>query len=110
MDDQVRERRVVVKAPVSFEGKSGTGRGTTFNLSINGCALESRVDVTMDATIRLDLHIPTDRKPVKVTRAKVIWTAGNDIGVEFVNMEQTGKTRLREFLTKMQNPPGKNKS
>jgi hypothetical protein len=110
LDDKTRERRVVVKAPVSFEGKSGTGRGTTFNLSLTGCALESRVDVNMDATIRLDLHIPSDKKPVKVTRAKVIWTAGNDIGVEFVNMDQTGRTRLKEFLTRMQSPPGKTKS
>ena len=105
MDESQRERRIIVKAPVTFEGKGGVIRGNTFNLSLKGCALESGADlnnVKMDATIKLDLLIPTDKKPVKVSRAKVIWTAGNDVGVEFVNMDQTGQRRLRDFLTKVQ--------
>jgi len=113
MDDSPRERRVIVKAPVTFEGKGGVIRGNTFNLSLTGCAMESGTDlnnVKMDATIRLDLLIPTDKKPVKVTRAKVIWTAGNDVGVEFVNMDQTGRGRLRDFLTKAQAASLKHKS
>jgi hypothetical protein len=96
---------VIVTAPVTFEGKAGVVRGKTFNLSLKGCAMESGGDlkgVDMNATIKLDLLIPTDKKPVKVTRAKVIWTAGHDVGVEFVNMDQTGQRRLREFLTKAQ--------
>ena len=96
-----RERRVVVKAPVSFEGKAGTGRGTVFNLSLGGCALESGASVDMDATIKLSLHISTDKKPVTVGRAKVTWTAGNDVGVEFLDMNETGKTRLRNYLDKL---------
>lgn len=113
MDESPRERRVTVKAPVTFEGKAGVIRGKTFNLSLKGCALESGTDldgINMDATIKLDLLIPTDKKPVKVTRAKVIWTAGNDVGVEFVNMDQTGKSRLKQFLTKVQSESGKHKA
>lgn len=100
--DNPRERRVVIKAPVSFEGKSGTGRGTTFNLSLGGCALEGSSNVKMDATIKMNLHIPTDKKPVRVGRAKVIWTAGEDFGVEFLNMDQTGKTRLQHYIEGVQ--------
>lgn len=112
MDDSPRERRVTVKAPVTFEGKVGVIRGNTFNLSLKGCALESGADLTgvnMDATIKLNLLIPSDKRPVKVTKAKVIWTAGNDVGVEFVNMDQTGRTRLKDFLTKVQTESGKRK-
>ena len=100
--EQPRDRRIRVKAPVSFEGKSGTGRGTTFNLSLSGCALESGADVNMDATIKLILHIPTDMKPVRVGRAKVVWTAGSDCGVEFVNMNETGRTRLQNYINSLQ--------
>lgn len=96
--DNPRERRITIKAPVSFEGKSGTGRGTTFNLALGGCAIESGTDVHMDATIKLHLHIPTDKKPVRVGKAKVIWTAGEDFGVEFLNMDETGKTRLQHYI------------
>ncbi len=105
MDNAKRERRVIVKAPVTFEGKAGVIRGNTFNLSLKGCALESGSDlnhVKMDTTIKLNLLIPTEKKPVKVACAKVIWTAGNDVGVEFVNMDQTGQRRLQEYLTKVQ--------
>lgn len=97
-----RERRVLIKAPVSFEGKAGTGKGTTFNLSLGGCALEGGADVKMDATIKLNLHIPNEKKPVKVGRAKVIWTAGEDFGVEFLNMDQTGKARLQNYIEGLQ--------
>jgi len=113
MDESPRERRVIVKAPVTFEGRVGVMRGNTFNLSLKGCAIESGSnldDVKMDATIRLDLLIPTDKKPVKVTRAKVIWTAGSDVGLEFVSMEQTGRTRLKNFLSKVQSDSGKHKA
>jgi c-di-GMP-binding flagellar brake protein YcgR len=100
--EQPRDRRVLVKHPVSFEGKSGVGRGTTFNLSLGGCALEGGADVKMNATIKLRLYIPTDKKPVKVGRAKVIWTAGQDFGVEFLNMDQTGKARLQHYIENLQ--------
>ena len=109
--EQPRDRRIRVKAPVSFEGKSVTGRGTTFNLSLSGCALESGAAVNMDSTIKLNLHIPTDMKPVKVGRAKVIWTAGSDCGVEFLNMNATGKARLQTYIDGLlKNVPPTNKS
>jgi hypothetical protein len=100
--DQPRERRIPVKAPVSFEGRDGVGRGTTFNLSAGGCALESRAGVNMDATIKLDLHLPNGGKPVRVGKAKIIWTAGSDFGVEFVNMNDTGRARLRGYIESLQ--------
>lgn len=95
---QPRAPRVVVKAPVSFEGRTGVGKGTTFNLSIGGCGFESRTELNMDSTLKMILHIPTDTKPVKVDRAKVVWAAGSDVGVEFLIMESTGRIRLQHYL------------
>ena len=100
--NQPRAPRVVVKAPISFEGRQGVGRGVTFNLSLGGCGLESSADVNMDSTMKINLHLPTDAKPVKVVRAKVIWTAGKDCGVEFVNMEATSKLRLQNYIDSVQ--------
>lgn len=100
--NQPRAPRVVVKAPVSFEGRLGTGRGVTFNLSLGGCGIESSAEVSMDSTMRIDLRIPTDPKPVTVGRARVVWTAGKDCGVEFVNMESTSKLRLQHYIESIQ--------
>ncbi len=101
-DERPRERRVLVKDPVSFEGKQGVGRGTAFNLSLNGCALESGQPIDPDATMQMNLHIPTDKKPVKVGRARVTWTAGGDFGVEFLNVEDTARVRLKKYISSLQ--------
>lgn len=95
---QPRAPRFVVKAPVSFEGKTGVGRGTTFNISLNGCGLESPADVSMESTLKINLYIPTDKRAVKVDRAKVVWTAGKDCGIEFLNMESTSRLRLQHYI------------
>lgn len=96
--DNRRERRVMVTDQVSFNAKSGAGQGITFNLSINGCAFESAQTVAPDATLQLELSIPTQKNPVKVNRAKVTWKAGNGMGVQFLNMDETAKARLGQYL------------
>ncbi|MBI5775793.1 MAG: PilZ domain-containing protein [Nitrospirae bacterium] len=96
-----RERRVVVKDPVSFEGKFGVGRGTTFNLSLGGCALGSSTPVDPDATMRLELYIPSQKKPVKVDRARVTWTAGNDFGVEFLSLDAQERQHLKHYIASL---------
>lgn len=110
-DERPRERRVLVKDPVSFEGKQGVGQGTAFNLSLNGCALESGQPFDPDATMQMNLHIPTDKKPVKVGRARVTWKAGKDFGVEFLNVESSGKVRLQKYIAGLQkDTPKKDKA
>ncbi len=101
-----RERRVVVKDPVSFEGKFGVGRGTTFNLSLGGCALGSNTPVDLDATMKLELHIPSRQKPVKVDRARVTWKAGNDFGVEFLSLDAQERQHLKHYLAACSGEPG----
>jgi len=32
----------------------------------------------------------------------VIWTAGDDFGVEFLNMDETGRVRLRQYLESLE--------
>lgn len=90
--------RATVEDAVSFMGKSGKRYGTVFNLSVSGCALESGQPLDPDATIQLDLVIPNQKNPVKVSRARVTWKAGSDMGVEFINMNDTAKIRLQHYL------------
>ena len=97
-----RERRVVVKDTVSFEGKFGVGRGTTFNLSLGGCALGSNTPVDPDATMRLYLHIPSQKSPLQVDRARVTWTAGNDFGVEFLSLDAQAQQNLKHYIAGLQ--------
>jgi hypothetical protein len=56
----------------------------------------------MNSTIKLELHVPTDTKSVKVDRAKVVWAAGSDVGVEFLAMGSTGQLRLQNYLDSLE--------
>jgi len=97
-----RERRVLVKDPVSFEGKLGTGRGTTFNLSPGGCAVASTTPVDLQATMKIYLHLPSEKSPLQVDRARVTWRAGNDFGVEFLALTAQEQARLRQYIVGLQ--------
>lgn len=100
-----RERRVLVKDPVSFEGKLGVGRGMTFNLSLGGCALGSSTPFDPEATMKLYLHIPSEKSPLQVDRARVTWRAGTDFGVEFLNLDAQARLRLQRYLVSLQEGP-----
>ncbi len=97
-----RERRIPVKDPVSFgeksDGKSNGGKGTTVNLSANGCAFESGQPIDSGAIIQLELCIPNYTNPVKVDRARVSWKSGGEMGLEFLNMGETSKARLDHYV------------
>lgn len=99
--EQRRERRVLVKDPVWFEGKLGTGRGTTFNLSSGGCAVASNTPVDLQATMKLFLHIPSEKTPLQVDRARVTWRAGNDFGLEFLALSEQEQERLRHYVVSL---------
>ena len=93
-----RERRVPVDDAVSFEATDGVGEGTIINLSADGCAFESVHPVDPNSILRLELCIPNEKDPVKVTRARPTWIAGNGMGVQFLSMEETSKARLQRYL------------
>lgn len=93
---------MLVKDPVSFEGAAGVGRGTTFNLSLGGCALGSNTPFDPEATMKLYLHIPSEKSPLQVDRARVTWRAGNDFGVEFVSLAAQERDRLQRYLAVLQ--------
>jgi len=93
-----RDRRIPVRDPMSFQAQAGPGEGTIVNLSANGCAFESGHPIDPNATLQLELCIPNEKDPVKVSRARVTWKVGDGMGVEFLNMNETSKARLRHYL------------
>lgn len=96
--DKRRERRVPVNDPLSFQAAAGPGEGTIINLSANGCAFESGHPIDPTATLQLELCIPNEKDPVRINRARVTWKAGDGMGVEFLNMNETSKARLEHYL------------
>ena len=99
-----REPRYPVTDPLSFQAGASPGEGTIVNLSANGCAFESVHPIDPNAPLALELAIPNEQEPVKVTQARVTWRAGNGMGVEFLTMNQTSKARLEHYLGGLPQP------
>jgi hypothetical protein len=100
--EQRRERRVQVSYPISFEGNQGLGKGKLFNLSLGGCAIESGINVQVGTTVTLRVYVPTHKEPIQVSRAGVTWAAGQDFGVEFMDLEPQERDRLHKLITDLQ--------
>jgi hypothetical protein len=93
---------VQVHYPISFEGNQGIGKGKLFNLSMGGCAIESGINVQVGTTVTLRVYVPTHKEPIQVSRAGVTWSAGEDFGVEFMDLDPQERERLKKLITDLQ--------
>ena len=100
--EQRRERRVQVQYPISFEGNQGVGKGKLFNISLGGCGIASGVTVQVGTTVTLRVYVPTHKEPIQIGRAGVTWSAGQDFGVVFTDMDPKEQERLQALLTDLQ--------
>lgn len=96
-----RERRLFVQLPISFEGNQGVSQGTLFNLSMGGGAIESGTPVQCGTRLTLRVHLPSIKQPIQVDRAEVTWTAGDDFGVQFVELGSEERMRLNQVIEEL---------
>ena len=94
-----RERRLFVECPISIEGNQGVSQGKLFNLSPGGGAIESATPVQSGTILTLRVHLPSLKQPIEVDRAEVTWTAGDDFGVQFVQLGPQERERLNQVIT-----------
>ena len=96
--ERQRERRLFVQCPISIEGNQGVSRGTLFNLSTGGGAIESAASVQSGAVLTLRVHLPSLKQPIHVDQAEVTWTAGDDFGVQFLQLGPQERERLNQVI------------
>lgn len=86
----------------------GTGRqvneGRVLNLSEGGCLVESSVSVKEGDIVQLRLSLPGPEPPMRVPRAAVRWTKGIQFGVEFLELEEKDRVRLKRLLATQDDP------
>jgi hypothetical protein len=96
-----RERRLFVQCPISIEGNQGVSKGTLFNLSAGGGAIGSEASVQCGTILTLRVHLPSLKQPIEVDRAEVTWTAGDDFGVQFLQLGPQERERLNQVIADM---------
>lgn len=99
--DARRERRLFVQCPISIQGNQGVSSGVLFNLSPGGGAIESGAHVQCGTILTLRVHLPSLKQPIEVKEAEVTWKAGDDFGVQFVQLGTEERERLNKVIEDM---------
>lgn len=100
--EPARERRAMVRYPVSFLGDCGVSGGVLFNLSLGGCGIESAMPPERDAVMPLRIHPSSQSAPIEVGLAEVSWVSGRDFGVRFIELEPSQAERLQRLIADLQ--------
>ena len=96
--DRVPAQYPVTLYPAST-GKQDEGiQGTTVNLSITGCMVETIVQVPQGTSVRLNIHGAGLPSPIEVESAMVRVVLENRLGLEFSKITPAEEQRLRVFM------------
>lgn len=94
-----RPQRVPVRCPVEFTHEEGvSGEGTVFNVSLGGCAVQSRVSVSDGMLVSLRIVSQEGDYPINVEMARVRWATTNEFGVEFLMVMSKEREKLERIL------------
>lgn len=92
--------RVHTHFPVVFAGEAYVGEGTVLNVSVPGCAVQSRKRVQPGSYLEMRMLVPDTTSPLRVGLAKVRWSEGRRFGVEFIQMPGEDQVRLGRLVKK----------
>ena len=90
--------RVHTDFPVMFAGETYVGEGTVLNVSVPGCAIQSRKRVQPGSYLEMRLLVPDSASPLRVGLAKVRWCEERRFGVEFIQMPGGDQFRLSQLV------------
>jgi len=100
-----RPLRNVIHLLAEFQGltmlAATHGEGYTFDLSTNGCRIESDTPVQAGTFLSLRLDLADHnryRSPLSIPVARVRWANGDSFGLEFIRMKERDRLRLEQFL------------
>jgi hypothetical protein len=94
-----RGRRTPLQLSVSFASDEITGKGIIYNLSKEGCAIESDTHMPMNSYLQMQVHVSPEESPVFVEFAAVRWSTRTEFGAEFLTLHEDSKKRLLKYLT-----------
>ena len=91
-------KRVHTHFPVVFAGEAYMDEGTVLNVSVPGCAIESRKRLQPGSYLEMRMLVPDTTPPLRVGLAKVRWCEGRRFGVEFIQIAGEDQVRLGRLV------------
>jgi hypothetical protein len=75
-----------------------SAEGTLVDISRKGIRLTTDQSFQRDQKLALTVTLPWNQPPIEVLLAAVKWVRGNQIGVEFIDLEGDNQVSLNAFL------------
>ena len=91
-------KRVTLQCAMIVANGVQTGEGRVLNVSKNGCLVEAPILIKAGDYIQMRLFLPERDLSVCVAGAVVQWAVGFRFGVEFIEVEETHRTRLQQII------------
>ena len=96
--DRILAQCPVTLHPPAAEKQDEEARGTTVNLSVTGCLIETNAQVPPGTHVRLTIHPSGPLPPIEVKSAVVRAVLENRLALEFVTIAPEEEQRLRVFM------------
>ena len=96
--DKRQYERISVNFPVTFSTDTGSGNGTTLDVSLEGCAFKTDPAPAPGALARLQLHVPGLEHPLVVDTSVVRSVRSVYVGAEFLRLRPEEQYRLTQFV------------
>ena len=93
-----RGRRLPLQLAVSFTSDEVSGTGIVYNLSKEGCAIQSETHMPMKSYLQMEIGMSPDESPVLIEFAAVRWSTRTEFGAEFLTLREDSKTRILKYL------------
>ena len=97
-EDRREYERLAMNFPISFFGNNIDGTGIVSDISINGCAFFTEVQLTEKSIIRLALGISDELQPLDIEAAVVRHVRQGHVGIEFLRVQPAERQRLQLFI------------
>ena len=81
-----------------FSDSAIIGEGQVTNLSVFGCTLECAGGIPEKTTLLVRLILPDKEESLPIERAEIRWVKGNQVGLQFNQLERTANLRLHGFV------------
>jgi hypothetical protein len=84
--------------PAMFSDHGTIGEGKVTNLSVFGCKMECTGAIPNKTTLLVRLLLPDRKESLAIEQAEVRWVKGNQVGLQFGNLEREADLRLHIFV------------
>jgi hypothetical protein len=92
-----RAQRHPLILPVELSWDLNDAKGTTTNISVQGCRIKSEIAPTVGTYVSVKLRLQ-GQECIAIEMAVVRWALGQNFGLEFLSLAATERQRLEHFV------------